>query len=55
MCVSYSQRDCKVMEESAIKALPSHYSICPSQLKYQMKKFCLKADMSGQECCMRNY
>ena len=35
----------KLMEKSAIKGLPSHYSICPSQLKYQMKKFWLKASV----------
>ena len=34
---------CKLMEESAIKGLPCHYSICPSQLKYHMKKIWLKA------------
>ena len=33
------------MEESAIKALPSHYRICPSQLKYQMKNFGLKVSV----------
>ena len=36
---------CKLMEESAIKGLPSHYSICPSQLKYQMKIVWLKASV----------
>ena len=29
----------KLMEECAIMGLPSHYSICPSQLMYQTKKF----------------
>ena len=33
------------MEEGAAKGLPPHYSICPSQLKYQIKKFWLKASV----------
>ena len=37
MCVTA----CKLMEENAIKGLPFHYSICPYQLKYQMKMFWL--------------
>ena len=38
MCVSHTQHK----EESAFMGLPSHHSICPSQLKYQMKKLWLK-------------
>ena len=33
----------KLMEESAIIGLPSHYNIGPSLLMYQIKKICLKA------------
>ena len=36
---------CKLMEESAIMGLPSHYSICPYQLMYQIKKIWLKASV----------
>ena len=36
---------CKLMEESAITGLPSHYSISPSQLMYQIKKFWLEASV----------
>ena len=48
MCVSHMDcvpyvTACKLMKESAIEGLPSHYSICPSQLTYQMKMFWLKA------------
>ena len=43
MCVSHMQRDCKLIEESAIIGLPSHYSICSSQFKYQLRNFWLKA------------
>ena len=41
---------CKLMEETAIKGLPAHYSVCPSQMKYQMKSFWLKASV-----CMSKY
>ena len=34
---------CNLMQESAIKGRHTHYSICPSQLKYQMKRFWFKA------------
>ena len=40
-----SMTACKLMEESGNKELPSHYSICPSQLKYQIKKFSLKVNV----------
>ena len=40
---------CKLIEDSAIMGLPSHYNICPSQLKYQMKKSWLKAIMLYQQ------
>ena len=36
---------CKLMEESAVVGLTSHYRTCPSQLKYQMKKIWLKASV----------
>ena len=36
---------CKLMEESDVKELPSHYKICPSQLEYQVKSFWLKASV----------
>ena len=36
---------CKLMEESAIMRLPSHYRICPSQLMYQIKIFWLNASV----------
>ena len=42
VCPICSVTACKLMEESVIKGLPFHYSICPYQLKYQMKKFWLK-------------
>ena len=35
----------KLMEEGAIMRLPSHYSMCPSQLMYQIKKIWLKASV----------
>ena len=38
VCPIRNATACKFMEESAIKGLPSHYSIFPSQLKYQIKK-----------------
>ena len=41
--VPYCMTVCKLMEESAMMGLPSHYSICPSQLMYQIKTFWLKA------------
>ena len=40
---------CKLMEKSAIKGLPSHYSICLSQLKYQMENFWLKLSVLYDE------
>ena len=43
MCPIRNVTACKLMEESAIKGFPSHHSIRPSQLQYQMKKFWLKA------------
>ena len=33
---------CKLMKKSVIMGLPSHYSTCPSQLKYQINNFWLK-------------
>ena len=45
VCLICNMTTCKLMEESAIKGLPCHCSICPSQLKYQMKNFWLKASV----------
>ena len=46
LCVSHNDMAvCKLMEESVIIGLPSHYSICPFQLMYQMKNFWLKASV----------
>ena len=45
MRVSHTQHDCKLVEESAIKGLPSYYSTCPSQMKYQIKMFWFKASL----------
>ena len=45
VCPICNMTACKLMQESAIMGLPSHYSVCPSQLKYQMKKFWLKASV----------
>ena len=44
-CPACNMAACKLMEEKAIIGLPSHYSICPTQLMYQMKKFWLKASI----------
>ena len=44
VCPICNMTACKLME-SAIMGLPCHYSICPSHLKYQMKKFWLKASV----------
>ena len=54
----------KLLEESAIMGFPSHYSICPSQLKYQMKNFWLRVGVLHEQllrnapwaplCHMRN-
>ena len=43
VCPICNMTACKLMEENGIMGFPSHYSICPSQLKYKMKKFWLKA------------
>ena len=40
---------CKLMEETAIKGFPSHYSICFYQLKSQMKNIWLKANVLYQQ------
>ena len=45
LCPIRNVTPCKRMEEGAIKGLASHYSICPSQLNYQMKHFWLKASV----------
>ena len=45
VCPIHNVTACKLMEERAIKGLPSHYNICLSQLKYQMKNFWLKASV----------
>ena len=44
VCPIRNMTACKVMEDTAIMGLPSDYSICPSQLKYQIK-FWLKANV----------
>ena len=36
---------CMYVHDSAIMELPSHYSICLSQMKYQMKSFWLKVSV----------
>ena len=43
MCPIRNMTACKLMKESVIMGLPSHYSTCPSQSKYQIKYFWLKA------------
>ena len=48
VCPICNVNACKLVGDSASMGLPSHYSICPSQLKYQMKNFWLKAS------CMSN-
>ena len=45
VCPICNANVCKLIEESAIMGLPSHYSIYPSQLNYQIKKFWLKASV----------
>ena len=45
LCPVYSMNACQLIEESVIKGLTSHYSICPSQLKYQIKKIWLKTSV----------
>ena len=45
VCPIHNVAACKLMEDSAIVGLPSHYSICPSKLMYQIKKFWLKASV----------
>ena len=39
----------KRMLKNAIMGLPSHYSICPFQLKYQMKNFWLKTSVLNEQ------
>ena len=41
VCPTPNVAACKLMEESAILGPPFHYSICLSQLKYQMKNLCV--------------
>ena len=45
VCPLHNMAASKLMEESAIMGLPSHYSICPSQMKYQIKQFWFKASV----------
>ena len=45
VCPICNMTVCKLMEERAIMGLPSHYSICFSQLRCQMKKCWLKASV----------
>ena len=51
VCPKRNMAACRLMGDSTIMGLPSHYSICPSQFMYQIKqKF-----GSRQVCCMSNY
>ena len=64
VCPIQNVAACKLMEEGAIMGLPSHYSICPSQLMYQINIFWLKASVLYEQllgsvlyatlCPMRN-
>ena len=45
VCSMHNVTACKLMEVSAVKELPFHYSTCLSQLKHQIKSFWLKASM----------
>ena len=47
VCPIHNLTACKLMEKGAVGevGLPSHYSICHSQMKYQMKKFWLSTSV----------
>ena len=45
VCPMHNVTASKLMEESAIEGFLSHYSICPSQLMYQMKNVWPKASV----------
>ena len=49
VCPLLNVTACKLMEETAIKGFPSHYSICSYQLKSQMKNIWLKANVLYQQ------
>ena len=43
VCPIHNMTACKLMKEGVIMGIPSNYSTCPSQSKYQIKHFWLKA------------
>ena len=45
MCPIHNFTASKLMEESDIMVLPSHYSICPSYLMYLVKQISLEASV----------
>ena len=49
MCPIRNVTACELMEENTIMGLLSHYRICASQLKYQMRKYWLKANVLHEQ------